>query len=147
MASNITVEHFICEYCKKQQYLPPGHERNSHIDFCKYVTELKESSDSDQKMLITSNFLLKLSKKQAQLQNALHTCEHLHMQVHLQNLNQAQLFVENPHLRKRHHQEINKTSSKIQNHSQLLHEFHHCKTIVALLQKLLTKAILQLIQQ
>ena len=119
MASNITVEHFICEYCKKQQYLPPGHERNSHIDFCKYVTELKESSDSDQKMLITSN---------------------------LQNLNQAQL-VENPHLRKRHHQEINKTSSKIQNHSQLLHEFHHCKTIVTLLQKLLTKAILQLIQQ
>ena len=63
MSAKITIVAFNCEICGEQQFLPPGHLKQSHTDFCHFDKQLKEASNDEQKELIKSNFLYKIAQK------------------------------------------------------------------------------------
>ena len=98
MSAKITIVAFNCEICGEQQFLPPGHLKQSHTDFCHFDKQLKEASNDEQKELIKSNFLYKIAQKKAQLLNAVNTCKALEVQINMQALNQTEIFLENDDL-------------------------------------------------
>ena len=98
MAAKITIVSFNCEICKKDHFLPPGHLKQSHTDFCQFEKQFNEASNDEQKMLLRSNFMYKIEQNKAQLLNAVNTCTALEVQINMQTLNKTQIILENEDL-------------------------------------------------